>query len=81
MKKERRRDYECITTTIALIQQDLSYVKATTDEVKKVAYANEDKLIRLNSIKQLFESHVIADRWLFGLLFAGIFTILVKLFV
>jgi len=72
---ERRRDYGQITTDIALLKQEMKHIRDSLGELKgainvsnTLADNNRVSLVKLASIEQSFNAHVIQDRWMFGII-------------
>ena len=66
-----------VATSIALINQKLGVMEESVKNNEGLARDNNEKLIKLNGIRNELRSHTITDRWLFGL----ILTILASIFI
>lgn len=84
--EERRKDNESIQVAIAEIKGDVRYIKERLtrsvtqfDEHVKTSEGFRDKVTRLENVRDQLDAHIIADKWLFGLMFTMQVAILTKL--
>jgi hypothetical protein len=76
-----RRNEVGIQTDIAVIKEQISQVKSLLEETRSTQLENSPKLASMDSLKEDFKSHVIADRWFFGLILTTVIGIFIKLVV
>ena len=84
--KERRKDHMDFRTEMELIKQEISHIKTIfADSVKNFEkyFQKIDRLVQdvteLKGIDKKLDSHIITDRWVFGIIFTilGVFFALI----
>jgi len=85
MSDERRQDYSTMNTDIALLKNDVSYIKSMIEGNYKdfkthvdTAQPFRDKVIGMDDFKKSFDGHVVSDRWGFGVIISLLVMILTK---
>lgn len=84
--KERRQDYWDMKQAIALLQKDVHYIKEAIDgnhhdfkEHIQSAIPYRDKVANIMVIEKSLDTHIVQDRWLFGILCTMQVAILTKI--
>lgn len=82
MPEERRHP----DPDIALIKKDVAYIrefiKEDRDKMKEHIETSEifrDKVNKLSAVSKEFDSHVVQDRWIQGLILTGVISIIIRL--
>lgn len=77
---------EDINVSIATIKNDIAYIKSNLDRATKLfdehvetSQAFRDKVTRLENVQGQLDAHMVADKWLFGLMFSMQIAILTKI--
>lgn len=73
---ERRKGYSNLVTDIELIKQEVKHISVVANNNLALHRDNHDRLISLSSLEKRFESHVVSDRWMFGLIISLVIGIL-----
>ena len=70
--EERRKEYPEMLTDIALIKQKIEFIEEKVCEISK----------KVSNVVQVrdFDSHVILDRWMFGIIITLLTSVLLKVF-
>jgi len=85
MSEERRREDSSMKTDIEVLKNDVKYIKDMLSnnfgqftEHVRTAQPFRDKVNTVVQLKEAFDSHVVSDRWGFGIMISLLIAILTK---
>lgn len=70
-----------VATSIALINQKLGVMEESVKNNEGLARDNNEKLIRLNGMREELKNHTTSDKWMFSILITLLIGVLIKGFV